>query len=320
MEINNLVSLKTRDVFFQSERIKGITHLGTYNMYVQKEDALIIQTLTTKQLTDIANRHRQHELKKTKGGKPSYVARNFIISLPPLMEREIDRHNEKQMREMVSFITSGFLDSVKKSNPNANINWLKKNMTVSLHRDTEHTHFHIVAPTLVPTDSLLNNKFILVDYATRAISYKTRRTIYNWCKKHLLSQEVSEEHFIELAKNEKANGKKLASWKQRKEALVQSLAKTEQARKRVNKIASQAIKVAQKLADDNEKWIKKVSNAIDRLAKKVEDLSIDYTTADKELNRINTMIVKTQDADIKTFLQNELTKLKNSKNIDKMRK
>ena len=317
MEIKNL---KTRDVFFQSERIKGTTHLGTYNQYVQKEDALVIQTLTTKKLTDIANRHRQHELNKKKGGKPSFIARNFIISLPPLMEREIDRNNEKQMREMVSFIIEGFLQSVKKSNSKANIQWLRKNMTVSLHRDTEHTHFHIVTPTLVPTDSLLNNKFTLVDYATRAISYKTRRTIYNWCKKHLLSQELSEEHFIELAKKEKANGKKLASWKQRKEALVQSLAKTEQARKRVNKIASQAIKVAQKLADDNEKWIKKVSNAIDRLTKKVNDFSIDYTTADKELNRINTMIAKTQEADIKTFMQNELNKLKSSKNLDKMRK
>ena len=84
MEIKNL---KTRDVFFQSERIQGITHLGTYNQYVQKEDALIIQTLSTKQLADTANRHRQHELKKKKGGKPSFIARNFIISLPPLMER-----------------------------------------------------------------------------------------------------------------------------------------------------------------------------------------------------------------------------------------
>ena len=229
MEIKNL---KTRDVFFQSERINSIFHLGTYNQYVQKEDAIVIQTLTTKQLTQIANRHRKHELKKLKGGKPSFIARNFIISLPPLMEAEIDRENEEQMRDMIDFIISGFLESVKKSNIKADIKWLKKNMTISLHKDTKHTHFHIVAPSLVAIDSLISSKFTLVDYATRSISYKTRRTIYNWCKKHMLSSEISEEHFIELAKKEKSNGKKLASWKQRKEALIQNIAKTEIAKSR----------------------------------------------------------------------------------------
>ena len=317
MEIKNL---KTRDVFFQSERIKGMTHLGTYNQYVQKEDALVIQTLSTKQLTDIANRHRQHELKKKKGGKPSFIARNFIISLPPLMEREIDRDDDKQMRAMVEYIIDGFLQGVKKSHSKVDIKWLRKNMTIALHRDTKHTHFHIVAPSLVQTDTILRKEFVLVDYAKRSISYKTRRTIYNWCKRHLLSQEVTEEQFIELAKKEKANGKKLASWKKRKEALVQSLAKTEQARKRVNKIASEAIKSAQRLADENEKWIKKVSNAIDRLNKKVEEMSIDHTTAEKELDRINTMVAKTKEADIKAFMQNELNKLKNNPNLDKMRR
>ncbi len=315
-----LKNLKTRDVFFQSERIKGMTHLGTYNQYVQKEDALVIQTLSTKQLTDIANRHRQHELKKKKGGKPSLVARCFICSLPPLMEREIDRDDDKQMRAMVEYIIDGFLQGIKKSNSKVDIKWLRKNMTIALHRDTKHTHFHIVAPSLVQTDTILRKEFVLVDYAKRSISYKTRRTIYNWCKRHLLSQEVTEEQFIELAKKEKANGKKLASWKKRKEALVQSLAKTEQARKRVNKIASEAIKSAQRLADENEKWIKKVSNAIDRLSKKLEDMSIDHTAAEKELDRINTMVAKTKEADIKAFMQNELNKLKNNPNLDKMRR
>ena len=94
-DILTIADMQARDVFFQSERINGTSHLGTYNQYVQKEDALIIQTLTTKQLTEIANRHRQHELKKTKGGKPSFIARNFIISLPPVMEAEIDRENER---------------------------------------------------------------------------------------------------------------------------------------------------------------------------------------------------------------------------------
>ena len=99
-----------------------------------------------------------------------------------------------------------------------------------------------------------------------------------------------------------------------------SLAKTEQAHKRVNKIASAAIKSAQRLADENEKWIKKVSNAIDRLSKKVEDMSIEHTTAQKELSRINTMVAKTKEADIKAFMQNELNKLKNNPNLDKMRR
>ena len=197
MEVKDL---KTRDVFFQSERINGMSHLGTYNQYVQKEDALIIQTLSTKQLADIANRHKRHELKKTRGGKPSFIARNFIISLPPKMESEIDRNNDEQMREMVSFITKGFLESVKKSHKAVNIKWLEENMTIALHKDTAHTHFHLIIPVLVEEDSLFKTNYIPVDYAKRSISYKTRRTIYNWCKKHLLSAEVSEEHFIELAK------------------------------------------------------------------------------------------------------------------------
>lgn len=316
MEVKDL---KTRDVFFQSERINGMSHLGTYNQYVQKKDALIIQTLSPQKLADIANRHKRHELKKTKGGKPSFIARNFIVSLPPLMESEIDRNNDEQMREMIRFITKGFLESIKKSHKQADIKWLEENMTISLHKDTAHTHFHIVAPVLVQTDSLLNKKFIPVDYAKRSISYKTRRTIYNWCKKHLLSAEVSEEHFIELARQEKSKGKKLASWKKRKEQLVKDITLTQQAREQADLESSKAISMAQKLADDNEKWIKKISNAIDRLTKKVDDMSIDYEDADKELNRISTMVEKTKNADIKSFMKQEIDKVKKNHNLNKMR-
>lgn len=316
MEVKDL---KTRDVFFQSERINGMSHLGTYNQYVQKKDALVIQTLTHKQLADIANRHKQHELKKTKGGKPSFIARNFIISLPPKMESEIDRNNDEQMREMISFISKGFLESIKNSHKDISIKWLEKNMTIAFHRDTKHSHFHIVAPVLVQTDSLLNSKFIPVDYAKRSVSYKTRRTIYNWCKKHLLSVEVSEEHFIELAKQEKSKGKKSASWKQRKEKLIKDISLTQQAREQADLETSKAISLAQKLADDNEKWIKKISNAIDRLTRKVDDMSIDYHSAEKELNRISTMVEKTENADIKSFMKGELDKVKQNQNLNKMR-
>lgn len=301
------MEIGARDAVVKSKPINGWRHLATYNEYVKKDGALIIQALTTEQLVKVNRAYQKKESDKHikgKGGRPGLIAKNFIFSLPPELETIIDRNNEKEMREMIDFVMKGFYEGVLKQHPKIDVKWLKNNTTIVLHRDTEHTHFHAVLPCIVPNTSILNYDFLRVDYGKRNISIKARRTLYNYCKSRLLSKPITEADFIEASKKEAKNDNS-KTWKARKADLKQSIKEAIQATEEANKRADRLLS----LYDENEKWINNITNDLQRLENKIERGEIGLKEVETEKDRILKKVEKTKDDQLRKTLSEETKKI-----------
>ncbi len=299
--------ISVRDVVVKAKKINGWRHLATYNQYVQKEGALVYQALTPDQLVKVNNAYQKTESDKhtrSKGGRSGIIAKNFIFSLPPVMEAIINRNNDKEMREMIDYVLNGFYEGVLKQHPKINIKWLKSHATIALHRDTEHTHFHLVVPCVVPDNSLFNPSLIRIDYGKRNISIKARRTLYNYCRGRLLSKSITEADFIEASKKEtKSNASR--NWAQKKQdmkaSIIEAIQATEEANKRADRLAS--------LYDENEKWINQITNDLQRLENRIERGEIGLKEVETEKERILKKVEKTKDEEVKKALKEETKKV-----------
>jgi len=299
------LEIKARDVIFKSKTINSWQHLATYNEYVKKDGALIVKSLENKHLVEVNKAYYEYEkLKLLKGGRPGTIARNLIFSLPPKMEALIDRHNDKEMREMIDFILKGFFDGVMKQHPKINLRWLKEYTAITLHRDTNHTHFHIIAPCIVPDAGLFNNKLIRIDYAKRNISIKARRTLFNYCKSRILDRPITEADFVQLSQKEKAKAHE-GSWKRRKDRLKDDVKEALQATQEAN----EKIEHLSTLYEENEKWIAKWSAKIQRLEGKIERGEIGASDVEDEKAEMLRALEKTKDEPLKEILKNTVKKV-----------
>jgi len=311
-----LKDLNVRDCFFKVKRIKGIAHFGTYNEYLDKDDATMYSKMSYKQLAQIATRHRQREVKKEKGGRPGDMAKNFIFSLPEQMEKVIDRNNKKQMTDFVKTVLDAFIGSTQDKNPQINAKWLREHLTVSLHTDTKHTHFHVLAPTLVSNSGLLNNDYTLIDYGKRNISYHSRKAIHNWCRKVIGEQPITPEQFIELAKVESKSRSK-ATWKTYKERMREATIELEEAKIEYQRGTAEYEAQSERLRnqykeieESNEKWIRKIFNILAKVEKIAEDPKTTYTEIERKFNYLEEQIQKTEDEKLKETMTTEVKKVK----------
>ncbi len=311
-----LKDLKVRDSVFKVKRIKGVAHFGTYNEYLDKDDATIFSKMSYKQLAQIATRHKHREVKKSKGGRPGDMAKNFIFSLPDQMEEVIDRDDKKQMADFVETVLEAFLDSIQAKNPQVSIKWLREHLTVSLHKDTKHTHFHILAPTLVANSGLLNNDYTLIDYGKRNTSYHSRKAIHNWCRKIIGEQPITPEQFIELAKIESKSRNK-ARWKTYQERMREATIQLEEAK--IKYLRGSAEYEAQskrlreqykEIEDSNEKWIRKIFNILAKVERIAEDPKTTYKQIETKFEYLETQIKKTEDEKLKGTIATEVKKVK----------
>ena len=311
-----LKDLKVRDCFFKVKRIKGIAHFGTYNEYLDKDDATMYSKMSYKQLAQIATRHRQREVKKDKGGRPGDMAKNFIFSLPEKMEKVVDRDDEKQMADFVKTIIDAFLYSIQTNNPQINTKWLREHLTVSLHKDTKHTHIHVLAPTLVSNSGLLNNDYTLIDYGKRNISYHSRKAIHNWCRKIIGEQPITPEQFIELAKLESKSRNK-ARWKTYKERMREATIELEEAKIEYQRGTAEYEAQSQRLRNQykeieehNEKWIRKIFNILAKIEAIADNPQTTYKEIANKFEYLDAQIDKTKDDKLKETIATEVKKVK----------
>jgi len=299
------LGIRSRDVIFKSKTINSWQHLWTYNKYVQKDGALIVKALEDGDISEIDKAYREfNKSNMYKGGRPGRIARNLIFSLPPMMETVVNRNNDKEMREMMDYVLAGFYDGIMKEHPTINLKWLKKYTAIALHRDTEHLHFHIISPCIVPDAGFFNNKLIRIDYAKRNISFKSRRTLFNYCKSRLLDKPITEADFLELAKKEEASDHK-GNWDRRKDQMrddvKEALRATEEANGKIEHLNT--------LYDENEKWIAKWTSKIQRLEGKIERGEIGASAVDEAKVEMLRALDKTKDEPLKEILKNTVKKV-----------
>ncbi|EDZ61763.1 hypothetical protein SMGD1_0850 [Sulfurimonas gotlandica GD1] len=311
-----LKDLKFDDCFFKVNRIRGMAHFGTYNEYLDKDNATMYSKMSYKQLAEIATRHIKRDVKKLKGGRPGDMAKNFIFSLPPKMESVINRKDKKQMADFVKTITEAFLNSVQANHPEISIKWLREHLTVSLHTDTKHTHFHVLAPTLASNNGLLNNDYTLIDYGKRNISKLSRKAIYNWCRKIIGEQPITPELFMQYAKIE-SKSKNKAKWKTYKERMKDATIELEEATIEYKRGSAEYEAQSQRLREQyeeieekNEKWIRKIFNILAKVERIAEDPKTTYQQIETKFERLETHIEKTEDEKLKETIATEVKKVK----------
>jgi hypothetical protein len=300
--------MKTRDAFFKIKRLKDFKHFVSYSEYVKKYDGQTIQTVNNSTLLDfqkVYNEQIKKQIDGKAGGQMADMGKSLIMSIPPQMEKHFDRSDKKQMEEFVEYVVNEFLEGVKAHNKDADIQWLKDNMAINLHFDTEHTHFHCVVPSFIKSNAFFGADWIKVDYQKRAISYKTRRGIYNYCQRLLKAPELTLEELIEIQKKEKRTPKARTK-KQLRDALEKSLMETLQEKKDASLEKEKAVYLAEKAIEENQKWLRQITNKIGKLERLI--LSGDYTKKelDKNLEVLKGYVSKTQDTDIKKVIENEI--------------
>ncbi len=307
------IELKANDFFCKFKRIKTARHLGTYSAYIQKSKGLDINVLKPEELAEIANIHAKmihQQIDRKKGGLLADVAKNCIVSIPENAEQLIDRNDPEALRDFVNYVISDFLDGVKKENPSADIAWLKKRMGISLHLDTDHTHFHVVLPNFIKSKSLFK-KYIKVDYSKRAISYSTRRSAYNYFKKILIAPTVTADEFINLATQEKRRAKRPTKGELRRQ-LEQEIQNTIYARYEAENDREIIENRAKLLISENVKWITKISNKLDRIQNKFYSGEFDSSVALDKLDKLIDEVAKTKDDEIKNPMIEQIEDVKNS--------
>jgi hypothetical protein len=303
--------IKARDVFCQVKRVKTARHLGSYNSYIDKKQGLLIQSMTPEQMVHINNVWNQMTAKQIdggKGGRLADIAKNVVVSLPPYMEDKIDRTDERQMRDLVEYVIADFLKGVGKQHPHIDLKWLKKNMSVSIHFDTSHLHFHILVPTYVQDKRLYISTPHKIDYSKRSVSFKTRRSAYNWCKRTLKTPNMTTADFIEIAKKE-ASKPKLRSKKQLRDMLEEKIKEEEQAKYEFENATydleqqGQETKIfLEDLFEQNIKWINKINNKIYRIMAKWLNQEIEDNEALALLDKIIDDLQKTENETLREAL------------------
>ncbi len=283
--------LTVRDMFFKAKNISSEEHLITYNEYVDKDDALLIQKADEKQLAEIINLHRKYENFKVqnKGGKPSkMVGKNFILSFPDAITKIIADMDEKEIIKMAEHFKKIFLEGVKNAYPKANIKKLSELMTIAFHTDTEHFHYHFVVPSVIPS-GILGNDFSRIDYSHYNISTKMRREQYKYCHNLLYNQEISIDEIKEKSKNERRK-KSSKNWEKRI-AQIKSKAKSlEEAEKSIKEFYDEVSKRELELKNAQEHF--KAQKATYE-AQTISEIEKMLSTASKQLENGNTQRAET---------------------------
>jgi len=202
-------------------------HFISHLQYLQKEDASVLYLPNAKDSVEVCNIQRKRlGDKKGKKGRPPIIAKDIIFSIPNDLKELTDKMSNKELKSLFDIFMDTVLQGIKKQHPNANIKFLKKNMLVAYHRDSDDRHFHCTIPAFTKTTNLFNDKIIAIDYSKRIISANARKKMFYKFEsmrgiKNI--EEMTTEQFIAKGIEErKKNGSKSNSWRKRKKAIVES--------------------------------------------------------------------------------------------------
>ena len=196
--------MKANEVVFKTTKIKSYEHYITHSEYLKKDNAIILQNVSEKQMLEVINLDikRQNENFKGKRGRPPQVAKGLVFSIPKDMEKYILKMNEKELRKLIDAFLDTLYQDIKKMYPKANMSFLKKNTQIVLHKDSGHLHFHCLLPQFTKHTSLFNDKLISINYGKRTVSMNARRRMFNALNAlKNIDEEMTLEEFKEKQKS-----------------------------------------------------------------------------------------------------------------------
>jgi len=291
--------MKENEVVLKKNRIQTETHYIEHSDYLKKENSTMIYQPLEENTLEIINIQRQRIAeRKGKRGRPPAIAHDLIFSIPKDIEELIKDYSDKELKNLFDIFLDTLLRDISKSFPKANIKYLRKNIQVYFHRDSDHSHFHCQIPAFTKDKGMFNSKIIPLDFGNRNISGNMRRIMFSTFKRlqGLKVEEMTVEEFRRKSWEAKAtNDKKSASWKKRKANLKLSEAEIVERQKEIDKL-----KVRNDALNDE------LAQKIDRSSKLYASSLKLLKRAEEQLNNGNTKLAEKQLAKVSNNLKGDI--------------
>jgi hypothetical protein len=293
--------MEANEVVLKKNRIQTETHYIEHSDYLSKDNSTMIYQSSEVNSLEIINIQRQRIAeRKGRRGRPPAIAHDLIFSIPKDIEELIKDYSDKELKNLFDIFLDTLLRDISKSYPKADIKFLRKNLQVYFHRDSDHLHFHCQIPAFTKDKGLFNNKIIPLDFGNRNISGNMRRIMFSTFKRlqGLKVEEMTIEDFRKKSWEAKAmNEKKSKSWKQRKANIKLSEAEIAERQKDIDKLKAR-----------NDALNAELTQKIDRSSKLYASSLKLLERAETQLNNGNTKLAEKQLKKVSESLKSDIVK------------
>ena len=255
-------------VVLKSTSKKTVEHFISHLQYLEKDNASVIYKPNAKASSEVCNMHLKNlGAKKGKRGRPPIIGKDLIFSIPKDLKEITDNMSDKELKSLFDVFMDTVFKGIKNQHPNADIKFLRKNMMVAYHRDSDDRHFHCTLPAFTKTTDIANMfnktpKTIQIDYSKRIISANARKKMYYKFEnmrgiKNI--KEITTEEFIRLGLIEKKkNLTKSQNWAKRKKQIkldeIEFNKQLESENKRLNALEDKIKSDRRHLTDEQIEW------------------------------------------------------------------